>query len=705
MNDGQREGTSIDSSDVRRERLLQVLRDSAADIVIVSAPAGYGKTTLLRQWLALDGRPTAWVELGDARDSAARLRRAVSDAIATLNPPYVVVIDGLHHGTGNASLAALSTYAKELPAGCTLVCAGRSVPGIPLGTVRAQKHVVDVGVEAMAFDVDEAALLLRAHGLVVPPGDLAGLVERTEGWPAALHLAANGARQASDPLRSLAEFAGDERTVVEMFANDVLRDLSPESLDFLVAVAPLTRFSGAQCDAVLDRTGSAQLLEAIAIETMLVIPIDHRREWYRLHGALRDYLEAERRVRGGPSPEVVLGRASVWCEERGDIDAAIELAGAAHDVGRATDLVLGHFSTRVGSGQPLTVQRWLRDIDDTTVVTNPSLQAVAGLVRMWLGDPDGVLRCLHRAEFVLPERHPASGPLAEPAACVAALRALLGSISAQEMRDEARYARQHATSPVWFAIACLADGGSSLMLGELDTAEESLRRAAALGEACNATTWAFSLAALALLHDRAGERERAIAGARAARQVVVDHGLGGAPQMFLVFLANAYFEMSAGRFDSGATERDKGVELMSHCVGIGLWAHLQGHVVLAHLAHLSGDAHGKSKWLDAAERMLQRMPDAVHLKSQIAEARKLVTVSHDGSNGLQTLSAAERRVLHYLPTHLGLAEIADRLYLSRHTVKSHVVSVYRKLGVANRSEAVEVAYKAGLLDSGLADTR
>ena len=324
-------------------------------------------------------------------------------------------------------------------------------------------------------------------------------------------------RQASDPLRSLAEFAGDERTVVEMFANDVLRDLSPESLDFLVALAPLTRFSGAQCDAVLDRTGSAQLLEAIAIETMLVIPIDHRREWYRLHGALRDYLEAERRVRGGPSPEVVLGRASVWCEERGDIDAAIELAGAAHDVGRATDLVLGHFSTRVGSGQPLTVQRWLRDIDDTTVVTNPSLQAVAGLVRMWLGDPDGVLRCLHRAEFVLPERHPASGPLAEPAACVAALRALLGSISAQEMRDEARYARQHATSPVWFAIACLADGGSSLMLGELDTAEESLRRAAALGEACNATTWAFSLAALALLHDRAGERERAIAGARALR--------------------------------------------------------------------------------------------------------------------------------------------------------------------------------------------
>lgn len=698
---------------VRRHRLLAGLDREAPGILLLLAPVGYGKTTLLHQWLQRDRRASRWLHLEPADNEPGRLASRLAAALAGLTAPYVLVLDDVHH-LGPGALQQLKELAADLPDGCTLASAGQTRPALSLGVLRARRRVLDLDLHDLAFDAREAAELLAARGLDVSPAQVDALVARTEGWPAAIQMAAATAASAPDPARALRDFAGDHRTMVELLGSDVLdRLVAADAVQFLLAAAPLPRLSGALCDAVLHRTGSAGLLEQLAAHTLLVLPLDQNRRWYRLHSALQAYLSSEQRLlplagtdgEPCPPPEEVLGLASRWFEAEGDIDSAIAHAAAANDPDRATELVMRHFSTRVGTGNPTAVLAWLQQIDNTSVTTSPMLQCVAALVRMGLGDADGAMRCLQRAEFGLHERYPQQAPANQPAACVAGLRALLGRVTAEEMRADARFARRHTASPMWFAVACLADGGSSFMLGDLDAAEEAWRAATAVAEPINHTSWVIAHACLALVHERRGDRALAQATARQARRLLAELELEAVPQLYQVHLLSAWRHMLLGREADALREQEAGVVLLDRCRGLAPWGSMQAHVTLAGIAHLRGDAQGKSRWLDAAEATLVGVPDAIMVKDQIADLRALVTISRDGADGTPALSAAERRVLQYLPTHLPLAEIAERLYLSRHTVKSHVVAVYRKLGVANRSEAVEVAYRRSLIEPTALDLR
>jgi LuxR family maltose regulon positive regulatory protein len=693
------------SYQVNRRALVQSTQQSRSDIILISAPVGYGKSIFLRQWLAADGRSNAWLDLQPADNAPGRLATRLATSVAALTAPYVLVLDDLQHVTEHAALAAVKDLAVDLPDGCALACAGRSLPALNLGVLRARRTVLELDLENLAFDAHDAGEVLQARGVTVSAAQVDDLVERTEGWPAAIQMAASAAALASDPERVLREFAGDDRSLVEMLDADVLERLCPDTVEFLLAASALHRLSGALCDEALGRSGSAGLLEHLANDTLLVMPLDHHRQWYRLHRVLLAFLRSEQRIQSTLSPQEVLARASVWFESNGDVDSAVGAAADGHDTSRATELVMQHFSMQVGTGNPLAVQRWLRQIDDTRVATNPSLQSVAALVRLGQGDADGTLRCMRRAEFELSERYPDETPLDQPAACVAALHAAMGRCTAEEMRADARYARRHTKSPVWFALACLADGGASFMLGDLDAAEEALLACTAIAETLHYTSWSLALSVLALVHDRRGNRALAIATARDATHLVSVHELGNAPQLYLVHIIGASFEMAAGREAEARQQQAIGLAHMEKCRGLAPWVSMQANIALATVAHLRGDAHGKARWLDDAESTLLAVPDALLVKSQIAELRALATIPRDGSDGFPALSAAERRVLQYLPTHLALAEIAEKLYLSRHTVKSHVVAVYRKLGVANRSEAVEVAQRRGLIDLTPADGR
>lgn len=668
------------------------------DMVVVSAPVGYGKTTLLRQWTAADPRRTVWVDLDGSHDDAARLVPIVMEAVAGGVGPFVLVLDDAQNVSAATAHATVTALAASLPAGSTLICSGRSAHALLLGKLRATHTVVDVDLQNLGLSAAEASKVFQAAGVDVPADIVAALVERTEGWPAAIRVAAVAAAQASDPLTALGEFAGDDRRLTELLDAEVLDGLTSEDVDFLLAVADLPRVSGPLCDAVLEHRGSAAVLERLAAETLLVLPLDQRRTWYRLHNVLQTFLRSEQHVRRGPSVQQVLTRGSVWFEETGDVDTAISLAARAHDAQRATELVLEHFSKKVSTGDPLSVERWLRALEQDNVPTSPALQAVSALVHMGVGDPDGTLRCLQRAEFGLPERHPVTRPFEQPAACVAALRGLLGWRTAEAMREDARYARRHTTSPVWFAIASLADGVASFMLGDLAEAEEALLASGALAETTSFTTWAMSFSCLALVYERNGERARAIAAARRARRIVTDLQLQTIPQLYLVWLVSAYFEALDGGGDEVLADVEQGLAHRERCGGLTAWAQLESSILLANIAHLDGDPREKLQRLEEADAALLAVPDALLAKEMIAEVRRTVTVPRSQTDNMSALSAAELRVLQYLPTHLSLAEIADKLYLSRHTVKSHVVAVYRKLDAANRSEAVQTARTSKLLD-------
>ena len=665
-------------------------------MLTIAAPAGYGKTRLVDQWLAADRRHAVRLTLDPLDNDVDRL-------VARMGAPFdaepcVVVLDDVHHVAAPAALDAIRVLATHVSLGSTLVVVSRTQPDLSLGLLRAQRLVVELDSNALALDESEAAELCDAAGLSLSSAQLGELVQRTEGWAAAIQMAARVAAQSADPVRTIVEFAGDDRSVVELLDNEVFDGLSAEVIDFLIAVAPISRISGALCDAVLQRSGSAVLLERLARETLLVLPLDRRRVWYRFHRVLLAFLRSDRHGRNGVTRDDVARRASSWFEEHDDIDSAIEMAAVGNDVARATDLVLQHFSAQSSIGNPAAVEQWLTRLTSDRVKTNPSLQSVEALVRMGLGDPDGTLRCLQRAEFGLPERYPTSGPNEQPAAVVAALRALVGWGSVETMRQDSSYARQHTSSPVWYASASISNGGASLMLGDRAGAKESFQAAVAIGEACSYTSWAMGLALLALVHEREGDREAATASVRAAQRIVVDLDLHRIPHMYLLHLVSAQFEAWAGNREAAAASLAHGIALFDQCGSLAPWAQLQAAILIANVACMWGQDDTKTSWLDLADGILQALPDALVAKDEVAELRSRPRVVADGHLDGPSLSAAELRVMQYLPTHLSLAEIADKLFLSRHTVKSHVVAIYRKLHSVTRSEAVGVARARGLLD-------
>jgi LuxR family transcriptional regulator, maltose regulon positive regulatory protein len=683
---------------VPRVRLLEHLEAARPDIVVIAAPAGYGKTTLLEQWIARDPRPLVRLQFEDAatdddpEHTTLRRRESLVEKL--------MVLDDLHEVTSRVALDEVKALTERLPDGSTLVLIGRSVPDVLLGMARARRHVVDLDLSRLAFDASETEAACRTMGLEPSSHAIAQLVHHTEGWPAAIQLAIEGALGASDPDRFLAEFAGDDRYFAELLHEAVLDRLTDEDRAFLIAVAPLERVCGQLADEVLDRTGSALLLERLERKTLLLVPLDRRRTWYRCHRMLHWLLRAEHlKAVGTPgSNDRLKQRESMWYEQHGDIDAAIECAALAHDSVRATELVLSNFSAATSRGKPLTVEAWLHALTEVRVPSNPSLEAVSALVRMGLGDPEGCLRSLRRAEFSLPEPYPTEGPFEQPASSVAALRAVLDTQTCREMRDDAHYARRHTESPVWLSIACLAEGAAAFMTGDLVVATDALRASAAHAETCSFTTLSLAYAHHALIAERNGQRVEALRLVRQARHVVADCGLEGAPQIFLVQLVSALLEFRAGRSLIASADLAAGRSNMARCVSLAPWAYLQGYIALADIDRLRGDPAGKLKWLDEADKLLERVPDATLVKDQIAGVRQMELPRHTlGAGALSTLTAAELKVLHYLPTHFSLAEIADQLFLSRHTVKSHVMSTYRKLGTSSRSETVALLKSAGVL--------
>ena len=376
--------------DVQRSQLLDRLQVGRPDVVMVVAPAGYGKSTLIDQWLVDDDRVGARCVLDGRDNDPARLEERLTETITRLRSPdgspFLVALDDVHTLTSRPALTVVNSLVAQIPSGSTLAIAGRTAPDLLLGMIRARREVTDIDLRRLAFDGDETGDLCRSMGLGgVGRDELDALVDRTEGWPAALNLAIRGALEADDPHRFLAEFAGDDTYFAELLHDELLDGLPPETTDFLLAASSLERMSGPLCDEALGRTGSALLLEKLARETLLVIPLDRRRTWYRFHRMLHRLLRAEHKYLGSAAGDDIRRRASVWCEAKGDVDAAIEYAALAHDTSRATDLVLEHFSARASRGAPEVVEAWLSFFTDVRLPSNPSLDCGRGTCPHGLG--------------------------------------------------------------------------------------------------------------------------------------------------------------------------------------------------------------------------------------------------------------------------------------------------------------------------------
>lgn len=381
---------------IARPRLSEHLsRDGGASVVVISAPAGFGKTTAVSEWLdslPVDGRRVAWLSL-DERDndpatfwtyvvaafrtvfgsefgvgSSALLQssRAPLDAVIatllnellTVDADVVLVLDDYHVIVTPEIHDSVTLLLERLPSRARVVIASRADPPLPLGRLRVGGRLVEVRAGDLRFTAEEtAAYLERAADATLSIVDVAALAERTEGWVAALQLAALSMHGRDDISSFIAEFAGDDHYIVDYLAEEVLDRQTDDVRQFLLRTSILARLSGPLCDAVTEQRGGRATLDRLERANMFLVPLDDRRRWYRYHHLFAEVLRAHLYDENPDTTPELHGRASVWFETNGEMTEAIRHALAAGDPTRAADLV------------EATIPAWRRDREESTLRT------------------------------------------------------------------------------------------------------------------------------------------------------------------------------------------------------------------------------------------------------------------------------------------------------------------------------------------------
>ena len=425
---------------VPRPRLSERLdRGTASTVMLVSAPAGFGKTTLLTEWLAAgpaapaDERLVAWLSLdrGDNDPASfwayviAALRTVASgvgeSALALLQAPQpppietvltvllndlgataghiVLVLDDYHVIDSSDVQDGMAFLLDHLPPRLHVVIASRADPALPLARLRGRGELVEIRAAELRFTPDEAAAYLNEMmGLQLTARDVAALEGRTEGWIAALQLAALSMQGRDDVAGFIAGFAGDDRYVVDYLGEEVLQRQSERVQAFLLQTSILGRLNGPLCDAVTGQSGSKAMLEALDRGNLFLVPLDDRRRWYRYHQLFADVLHARLLdEQPGQVPDLHR-RASAWYQQNGEPSEAISHALAARDFDRAADLVELAIPAMRRSRQEATVRGWLELLPDEVVRVRPVLSVHFAGELLARGELEGVEARLRDAE-------------------------------------------------------------------------------------------------------------------------------------------------------------------------------------------------------------------------------------------------------------------------------------------------------------------
>jgi LuxR family maltose regulon positive regulatory protein len=683
---------------ITRPRLVRRLSEARdAQFVLLVAPAGYGKTTLLSEWAACDGRRFAWIDMGGGENDSDRLLAAVKRTVHDGQAPTVLVVDNAHLVSTPKTFDALHDLARSMPSGSQLALASRSEPELPIGSLRVDRRVVELRAGDLAMTRSEAGALLAAAGIRVASGELDILMQRTEGWPAGLYLAALSLRAQPNVDGALSRFAGDDQMVADYLRDELLAQLEPDQLTFLLRTSVLGTLSGSLCDAVLDDTGSARTLGELAHSNVLLVSLDRGGTAYRHHPLFGQMLRAELR-RLDPRQEPQLhARASVWFEEQGDTDSAIKHALAAGDKERSGALLWRHASSYIGHGGNHTLQNWLDHFTDDELADVPALAAASATSRLAAGDGDQARHWVSAATRGL-ARQPSNGSRALDGAAQL-LRAVVAENGLAQMgRDASRACAASPEDDDTRSFAQLLVGVAHHLTGDTSRARVALDEGARSSAVTAPHIQALCLAQLALLEMDEEDWDAATTLSERARARVQGCGLADYPIVALVYAVSALTLARGGRVEDAHRDLRTASMLAARLVDFLPWYEAQTRVALARASLGLSDVAGARSRLAGGARMVRRIPEATTLRAWLTEAcSQLEAATGSAGDGL-TLTAAELRVLRMLPTHLSFPAIAKQLFVSTNTVKTHVRALYRKLDASSRSEAVSHAAAAGLLD-------
>jgi LuxR family transcriptional regulator, maltose regulon positive regulatory protein len=722
-----------------RPRLLELLGESLhRRLTLISAPAGYGKTTLLAQWSEADKDSVlfAWVSLDEQDNDPVRLGRHILEALRQVAPEedfgtdvlvgmsvarqrfietsgpmlinelaelpqrVVLILDDYHCITKDDSHESVAFFAEHLPENVHLVLASRSDPPLPLGRLRARAEMNEIRTEQLAFSEEEAATLLNEKmGLDIDPDDLSVLFARTEGWPAAIYLASLSLQKREDKHAFIESFGGSNRYVVDLLGEEVMTNLPQEEREFLLKISVLRSMTGSLCDAVTGGEGSGKLLSELARSNLFLVPLDEQGEWYRYHQLFSEFLLYELKNSRPDLVPILHGRASVWAEGAGFLDAAVQQAIAATDYGRAGMLAARHWFRYVSAGQTKTVQSWLDSLPEELTTHDAALLLVKAWTCILSGQSEEAERLLTLVESI-----PCEGPLPDGTtsveAGVATIRAVfgLGGVNST-LRDAQNAAKldRELTSP-WAALIRFGLGSNLYLSGEKSLARKQFEETLELTETGQPLLRMVSLSFLAIVAADEGQLEEAGLLAREARSLVDRFRLHEVPQSSWAPIALGYVLAKRGDMDEAQTELERGLSTRRTLPDLSPWPTLIALLALAPVRSARGDRSGARAALAEARSILEMAPDAGILPDLLDRQERKLRARRPQEGHLDgELTGRELEVLRLLGGELSASQIAQSLYVAASTVRTQVKSIYRKLGVSSRSEAVEEAHARGLI--------
>ena len=724
---------------VHRTRLHELLdRAVTAKLTLVDAPAGWGKTTLVGDWLARrPSVPTAWLSLEPDDADPLRFWSYVIEACRTAYPslgagalellrppgpaplvgalpvlvnelvtsaqPLLMVLDD-YHVIGSADIhRSMAFLVDHLPSNVRLVLVTRSDPPLPIARWRARGELVEIRADELRFDAHDAAVLLNDRlGLGLAEASLASLHRRTEGWVAGMYLAALSLQRHPAPEAFIEGFAGDDRHIVDYLGSEVLDGLPDEMRSFLVRSSVLDRLTGPLCDAVLSASGSAQLLADIERVNHFLVVLDTRGEWYRYHQLFGELLRLELQRTDPTAVAELHRRAATWLLDHGFIAEAIRHTTMAGDKNTAADLIADHWASFLQRGEVGVVVGWLDALGDDAVRADPRLCLVRAWMAINVGQVDELPQWIDAAE------HAATAAASEPESVTFTAAAAMLRCIAEYLTGDARAAITIARDaqaldaselPPWRSVGCPVLGIALFWIGDVEQSARTLRGAMPPAErAGNHLAVTHALGCLALAAAQRGQLEMSD---ELADRAIANSEVNGLRRHWanaMAHLAKGSARLARGDLDGAAGAVERAVELSRD--GLARIELAYGLVTLADIRLRLGVIARATELLAEAETALDGCTDpglvavlagdlAARLRCRTKPAARPFATGDE-------LTERELAVLALLPSMLTLREIAHRRYVSLNTVKSQTRAIYRKLGVTGRDEAVARARQLGL---------
>jgi LuxR family maltose regulon positive regulatory protein len=715
---------------VARSRLLDLLGTHiTAPVVLVIAPPGYGKTSLLAQWAERDARPTSWLTLDDDEDPAVFLTslalsldtaiavdpdvfdglarphlsarsivlERLAASVAAASEPFLSVIDEGQLLQSHENCRILETVVEHLPAGSQVAIAGRTPPPLRIARWRAEGKVLDIGVPDLRVDLAEAGALLAAAGADLTGDEVAELLVRTEGWAVGLYFAAL-ARNAERSSPAERTFGGGDRLLADYIRYEAFEALTEDERSFLVRSSVLDELTGPLCDVALDTSGSARMLEALDASNLLVVPLDRQRAWFRYHHLYRELLRDELERQEPDAVPTIALRASTWCEENGFIDGAVHYAQIANAPGRVGEILQRHGLPQYAMGRIEALREWF-----AWLAERPDVDGGVAVLGAWFNLESG--KAAEAASWAkvaqaAPEDTvlPDGSPLA---AWLFALRAVMDADAKAMIEDANQALALLAPRSQILPSAAVMRGVASMLLGNLEEADRQLADAAELGvENKGPGAAASALALRAMIALRLDRPHEAGSLADQAMHVVREAHLDDYPTAAMVHAVMAHVAAHRGDLDAvpHATRAAEALlPLLTHALAP---RSLLVRLELAAASLALGDAMTASLRVREAREILASTTNFDSIEAEIERLSATIRTARATLSDGVHLTPAELRLIPMLATHLSFREIADELYVSVHTIKAEVTSIYRKLGVTSRTQAVTRARAIGLLPSG-----